>query len=136
MENLTQRWTQSGPFFQNQGTFFDFYKKGSEGFLPPPCCVPLSVTEYASISLNIPKYPWNCLNNLFSLCQGSEYDWSSYMFDRLLKMTRVWNMSGFLIWRCCICKRYTKFWVCLNMAQYAWMSHYALMPSICLNITE
>ena len=26
-KNLTQRWTQRRPFFQNQGTFFDFLKK-------------------------------------------------------------------------------------------------------------
>ena len=30
MKNLTQRWTQSGPFFQNQGTFFDFLKRTGE----------------------------------------------------------------------------------------------------------
>ena len=33
MENLTQRWIQSGPFFQNQGTFFDSQKRAGE---PPP----------------------------------------------------------------------------------------------------
>ena len=30
MKNLTQRWTQSRPFFQNQGTFFDFLKRTGE----------------------------------------------------------------------------------------------------------
>ena len=42
MENLTQRWTQPGPFFPQS--------------LPPPSYVPVSVAEYASISLNMPKY--------------------------------------------------------------------------------
>ena len=28
MENLTQSWIQSGPFFQNKGTIFDFQKRG------------------------------------------------------------------------------------------------------------
>ena len=28
MENLTQSWIQSGAFFQNKGTFFDFQKRG------------------------------------------------------------------------------------------------------------
>ena len=33
MENLTQRWTQSGPLFQNQGTFFDFQIRAREASL-------------------------------------------------------------------------------------------------------
>ena len=41
MENVTQRWTQSGHFLQNQGTFFAIFKIG-EGRppLPPPSCAP------------------------------------------------------------------------------------------------
>ena len=34
MEDSTQVWTQLGPFFQNQGTFFNFQK--GQGKLPPP----------------------------------------------------------------------------------------------------
>ena len=30
MEKITQRWIQSGLFFQNQGTFFDFQKRAGE----------------------------------------------------------------------------------------------------------
>ena len=30
MENLTQRWTLSGPFYQNQGNFFNFQKRAGE----------------------------------------------------------------------------------------------------------
>ena len=30
MENLTQRWTQSGPLIQNHGTLFDFQLKAGE----------------------------------------------------------------------------------------------------------
>ena len=33
MENLTQKWTQSGHFSLNQGTFFDFQNRAGE--LPP-----------------------------------------------------------------------------------------------------
>ena len=33
MENLTQRWTQSGPLIQNQGTLFDFQLKAGEASL-------------------------------------------------------------------------------------------------------
>ena len=52
----------------------------------------LSVAEYASMSLNIHKYPWKCLNKLFWLCQGSKYAWSSYMLNKLLKMPQILNM--------------------------------------------
>ena len=54
-----------------------------------------SVVEYASKSLNIPKYPWKCLNKLFWLFQGSEYSCLSYVFDRLLKMPWVLNVPRF-----------------------------------------
>ena len=42
MENLTQKWKQSGHFLQNQGTFFSIFKIG-QGSLPPshpPSCSP------------------------------------------------------------------------------------------------
>ena len=54
MENLTQWWIQSGPFFPKSGHFFRFSKRAGEA---SPSCMPVSVTEYASISLNISKYP-------------------------------------------------------------------------------
>ena len=60
-------------------------------------CALVSVAEYASISVNMPKYPWKCLNKLFRLCQGSEYAWSSYMLDRLLKIPWVLNKPVFWI---------------------------------------
>ena len=88
----------------------------------------------------MPKYPWKCLNKLFCLCQGSEYAWSSYMFDRLLKMPQTLNKLGFWIRHSCICKRYAEFrmsdygsihlnnsWICLIMPY---------RPSICLNMTD
>ena len=120
MEKLTQGWTQSGAFFfQNQGTFFDYHKKGRGGLPHSPSCAPLSVAEYASIFRNIPTYPWKCLKKLFWLHQDSEYNWSSYMCDRLLKMSWVLNMLGFWIWHGCIYKGYNEFWIWLNMDQYA-----------------
>ena len=95
-ENVTQRWTKSGPFFQNQGTF---------------------VAAYASISLYTPKYPWKCMNKLLWLCQASEYVWSSYIFDRLLEMPQVLNMPGFWIWHACKCLSLEYVWIWLNMPQ-------------------
>ena len=72
MQNLTQRWTQSGPVIPKSRHFFWLSKRAGEPPLPPPCpfslplsCAPVSVAEYASISLNMPKYPWKCLNKLF-----------------------------------------------------------------------
>ena len=124
----------------NQGIFskirtpFSIIKTGQGRPSLPPSCLPVSVAEYASISLNIPKYPWKCLNKLLWLCQDSEYAWSSYMFDKLLKMPKALNVPGLWISHCCICKGYTEFWIYLNMAQYA-----SIMPgytSICLNVPQ
>ena len=44
--NLTQRWTKSGPFFQNQGTFF-IYKKGQENSPPLPLVARLKAVVVA-----------------------------------------------------------------------------------------
>ena len=93
--------------------------------------VSISLADNASISLNIPKYPWQCLNKLLRLCLGSQYTWSSFMFDTFLKMLQVLNMLNFWIWNCCICNGYTEFWICPIMAQYV-----TIMPeyvSMCLN---
>ena len=96
--------------------------------------MPVNVTEYAPIFLNIPKYPWKCLNKLLWLCQRPEYAWSSDMFYRLLNMPRVLNVPRFSIWHDCICKGYTEFLICLNMAQCA-----SIKPgyaSRCLNVPQ
>ena len=135
MVNLTHRWTNQDLFSKISSFFVSIFKKGQESPpLPPPSCAPVSVAEYASVSLNIPEYPWKCLSKLFWLCQVSECTWSSYMFDPLLKMLRVLHVPGFWIWHSCICKGYTYFWIYVNMAQYAsTMPDYA---SICLNVHE
>ena len=112
-----------------------FSKKGRLGLpLPLPSCVPVSIVEYVSISLNILKCPWKCLNKLFWLCQDAKYVWSPYMFDRLLKVPQFRIAQEFWIWHRCICRGYANFWTCLNMAQYA-----SIMPeyvSICLNVSQ
>ena len=46
-------------FFPKSRHFFDF-QKGKRGL---PSLV--RVAEYVSISLNMPQYPWKCLNKLF-----------------------------------------------------------------------
>ena len=103
-------------------------KKGQGRALFPPSCPPESVTDYTSISLNIPKHPWKCLNKLFWLCQGSEYARSCHMFHRILKIPGVLNVQEFSIWHSCIFKGYAKFLIWLNMTQYASvMPEYALL---------
>ena len=94
MENLTQRWTQSGPFFPKLGHFFRFSRRAGKASLLSLSCALVSVAEYVSISLNMSKYLWKCLNKLLWLSKGSEYAWLSYVFDRVLKMPRVPNMQG------------------------------------------
>ena len=107
---------------------------------PLPICASVSVTEYASMYLNIHEYPWKCLNKLFWLCQGSAYAWSSYMFDKILKLLWVLNNQGYWIWDRCVFHHYAKFrmpyfgsirlnnaYVCLDMFKY---------PSLCLSMAE
>ena len=119
MENLTQWWTQSRRFFPKSGHFFWFSKRAGETSLLLPSCAPVSVAEYA----------WKCLNNLFRLCQGTEYTWSSYKFDLLLKMPPVLNKTGFWIWQ-----GYTEFLICQIMAPYtSVMTEYA---SVCFNVSH
>ena len=131
MENLTQWCTQSVPFFPKSGHFFWFSKRAGEISPLLTSCTHVSVAEYASISLNIPKHPWKRLYNLFRLCQGSEYTWSSYMFDLLLKMPPVLNKPGFSRWHGCICKGYAEFQICQIMAPFtSIMLEYA---SVCFN---
>ena len=57
MENLTQRWTQSGPFFSKSGHLFQFSKRAGKASPLPLSDTSVSVAEYASMSLSMPKYP-------------------------------------------------------------------------------
>ena len=92
-------------FFSKIRSLSSIFKKG-RGDLPSlsPSCASVSVAEYASISPNMLKHPWKCLNKLFWLCQGSEYAWSSYMLDRLLKIPRVLNKPGLSIFSLILCQ--------------------------------
>ena len=118
MENLINWWTQSWPFFSKSEQYFWFSKRAGEASLFIPSCALVSVAGYASMSLNMPKYLWKCLNNLFCLCQGSEYAWSSYMLDKLLKMPPDLSKPGFWIWHGCVWKGYAEFQICLIIAPY------------------
>ena len=52
MENLTQRWIKSGPFFQNKGSFFDFQKRAGEVSPPSPLNVCLGFYMLATLAFN------------------------------------------------------------------------------------
>ena len=56
MEKLTQRWSQSGPFYSEIRTLFSISKMGRGGLPSPPLVAHLSVVEHVLISLNMPKY--------------------------------------------------------------------------------
>ena len=75
MDNLTQGWTQPGPFFEKSGDFNWFSKKGRGSLPHSPLVLCLWVWPNIHLNMNVPKYPWECLNKLFWLCQGSEYAW-------------------------------------------------------------
>ena len=114
---------------------FSILEKDRGGLSSPPTCMPVSVAEYLSISLNIPKCPWKYLNQLFWLCQGSEYAWSSYMFNRHLKIPWVLNKPGLWIWHSCMWKGYSEFQISLAPQAWIWLN-FAVSPSICQKIPE
>ena len=66
--------------------------------------------------------------------------WSSYMFEKLLKMLWVLNNQGFWIWHGCVFKRYAEFRMsyygstCLNNA-YVYLNM-SKCPSVCLSMAE
>ena len=56
MENERKNGHNQDLSFQNHDNSFDFQKEPGASPLPPRC-VPVKVSKYASIFLNIPKYP-------------------------------------------------------------------------------
>ena len=44
-------------YFPKSRHFFQFSKREEEVSLLAPSCTPVNVAEYASVSLNMPKYP-------------------------------------------------------------------------------
>ena len=89
VENLTQRWIRTGPFFPKSGQVFRFSKSSRGGLPLPPSCAPVSVAEYATVTLNIPKYHWKCLKKLFWLARALN------MPDHLTCSTGFWRYLGF-----------------------------------------
>ena len=85
-------------FFSKTRTLYSIFQKGMRGLPSSPSCTPVTGTKYASISLNMLKYPRKCLL----------------------------NKPGLSGWHSWICKGYAYFRICLIMAPYASiMSEYA-----------
>ena len=119
MENLTQRWTLSAPFFQKSGQFFWFSKRAGEAS-------PLPLAARLWVWLNMHQYPWICLNILINA-----YEWT------VLTMLGPWICMIILHVRhtfedasgCTQSSEYdAELWICLIMAPYpSIMPEYALI---------
>ena len=91
------------------------------------------------ISINIPEYPKNILENIRINSSDyakalNKYAWSSYLFERISKMPQVLNKPGLWIWQGCICKGYLEFRIFLILAPDA-----SIMPkyaSTCLDVSQ
>ena len=118
MEIITQKWIQPGFFFPKIRMLLSNFKKCREVSPLYPDCVPIRVAQYAS-------NPWICLNileNVWINC--SAYAMALNMSDDLhvcqvFEDASGYKSAGFWIWHGCICKGYTEFQICLNMAKYA-----------------
>ena len=82
MENLTQRWAQSGSFFPKSGYLFWFLKRVWEAFsLPSPSCAPVIVVE-------MHQYTWIYLNAFENAWVNySDYARALNMHDHLTYLT-------------------------------------------------
>ena len=106
-------------FLSKIRTVFWFSKRAGEAFHLLLSCAPVSMAEYASISLNMPKYPWKSLNKLFWLPGLGICMIISPLYMQRLR--RFPNMSDYYS------IRRNNAWICLNMPQ---------CPSICLSMSE
>ena len=116
IENLTQRWTQSGSFFLKSEHCIQFPKRAGKAS-PLPLVAPLWVY------MNMHQYPWiylNVLENAWINC--SDYARALNMHDHLTCSTGFCRclklIIGFWIWHSCICKGYAEFQICVIMSPY------------------
>ena len=129
-ENLTQRSTQSRPFFPKSRHFFQFLKKDRGG----PSL--LSLVAWLWLWLNMHQYPWiplNILENAWLYC--SDYARALNISGHPTCLTGFWRCLQF--WMCQGSEygtvEYAGLHKCLNVAQYPSnlnMPQYALMSLI------
>ena len=114
-----------------------------EAFLLHPSCTPVSVADYASISLNILENAWaNCSDwaRTLKICLIILYVWQAFEGASGHECARVLNMTWlYMQWL----QRLLNVWIWLNMPQCLNMPQYALMSLkmpehgwILLNISE
>ena len=87
--NLSQRWTQSGPFIPKSGHFFWFQKRQRRPPLSP-------LVTRLWVWLNVHQYPWICLNiheNARTNC--SHYVRALNMHEHLTCSKGFWKCLGF-----------------------------------------
>ena len=106
MENLTQRLTQSGSFFQKSCPFLQFLKRAGEVSpqLPIPSssiCTPVKMAEYASISLNMSKYPANASINCTNYARvlnmhDTVFEYGLIVYARITQSSEyIWSWSDY-----------------------------------------
>ena len=89
MENLTQRWTQTGTFFTKLEHYFWFSKQAG-------IACPLPLILHLWVLLNMPQYPSICLNileNAWTNC--FDYARALNMLDHLTFLTDFWRCIVF-----------------------------------------
>ena len=87
MENLTQRWAQSGSFFPKSGYLFWFSKRAWEA--PSPSCAPVIVVE-------MHQYTWLYLNAFENAwVNHSDYARALNMHEHLTCLTGLQRCIGF-----------------------------------------
>ena len=125
MENLTQRWTQSGPsFFQNQSTFFDFQEKGRGGLCLPPLVAGLTIINastaiyiyWNSLHLMHPKTP-----TMAYLCHRTWLKLGVYLQDRLSLWYNQFTCSS--VWFTYISSKFSFFYQLLHSWNEIFMPH-------------
>ena len=147
MENLTQRWTKLGLFFQNWGHYFRFSKRAGEASLCPPRPPHPFLVARICMWLNMHQYPWICLNileNAWINC--SHYARDLNMHDHVSCSTGFWRCLGFYVSQVMnmawlymqgVRRVTNNAWVCLNIPQYAWTwLNIAKYPWICMKMSE
>ena len=110
IENVTQKWTQWGPFFQKPGHYFLFSKRAGEASTLPPAL-------RLWVWLNMHRYPWICLNILENASINcSDYARALNLHNYLRCSTGFWRCLGYVSGYGSIMLEYDSIY--LNMAEY------------------
>ena len=92
MKNLTQRWTQSGPFPRIIPLFLIFKKRAGEA----TSILPLTLIACLRVQLNMHQFLWISLNIFENAWKNSpDYATAMRMPDHLTCSTGFWRCLGF-----------------------------------------